>query len=244
MHTDKGNDWGKMHLKGMVNILEEKVSSLTTTYYFDRNGFINKIVDEIQEIYIRYDTIGNSVEQKTYRKINNQLRLTKNIIFTSNFPDYIQFYNDKDEETSRTEFLYINNKISKELEYDNNQIHSYFEYKYDTNGNRTEVKKFNSLNELKLKNTYKFDSNNNKIEFSIYDWKTDKILETYKYTYDSKNEIIRTYIFDGNNTQISKSEYTYTYEFDIKGNWIYCVKYINNTKQKNTEINRRITYYD
>lgn len=243
-NPDKENDWAKMQLKGKVHILEEKILNFTTTYYFSKNGYIEKIVDENKETFINYDTLGNKIEEITYSKVNGQSNLIKSVTFKNDFPQYIQGFNQQEEKTWKTEFLYTNNKISKEIEYDNNQIHSYFEYYYDDRGNKTEIKKFNAKNELKLRNTYKFDENSNKTEFSIYDWKTDKILETYRYIYNDKNEIIFVYLFDGNENLISKSNYSYNYEFDLKGNWTYSAKYINHTIQRNTETYRKIEYYE
>lgn len=242
-HTNKENDWSKMGLKGKVYLLEEKNLSFTITYFFNKNGYIEKIVNDNEEIFMKYDTLANKIEEKAYSKTNKQLNQTKSISYKDNFPQFIRVFNNQGEKTWETELEYTNNKVSKEIEYDNNQIDSYYEYKYDNNGNSIEIKKFNAKNELKLKNTYKFDKKNNKIEFSIYDWKTDKILETNKYVYNDKNEIIYIYKFDGNNKPISKNKYSYNYKFDLKGNWTYSAKYINKTMQKNTETHRKIEYY-
>lgn len=241
------NDWIRMELTGKVKILKESCSSnskqpddkFTTIYSFNRNGYIEKISDKNSEILMAYDTIGNKVEEK---ELNKEAVEIKKIIFKDNLPRYMEGFDNQGQKTWKTELLYINNKVSKEITYDNDTIHSYFEYKYDNNGNKIEVKKFNSKNELKLKNTYKFDTNNHKVEFSIYDWKTNKIIETYKYFYDDENQIVVILLLDVNDKLLDQKKYDYEYKYDSAGNWTYSAKYINGIKQ-NDIIFREIEYY-
>lgn len=238
------NDWSKMQLKGNVYILEEKVSDFTTNYVFSRDGFIEKISNNHEETIIDYDVLKNKLEEKTYYKSNGKRFLFKSKIFENNFLKFIYFYNDQGIEVSKVEYVYSNNLISKEIEYSNKQVHSIFEYNYDDKGNKIEIKKFNSANKLILKNKFKFDKHNNKTEFSIFDWNTDKVLETYYYNYNDKNELIFSYSLDNNGNLLRPTEFSYKYEYDAKGNWIYFVEYINKIKKSNTETDRKINYYE
>jgi hypothetical protein len=92
-----------------------------------------------------------------------------------------------------------------------------FKYKYDDKGNRTETSWYSNDGKLSSRYVSRYDEMGNEIEWIRYTG-DGKIESRRTSKYDEKgNEIEKTY-FDGND--LVKGKFSYTFEFDSKGNWI------------------------
>lgn len=94
--------------------------------------------------------------------------------------------------------------------------------------------------------TYSYDSASNPIQIVFFDT-DEKPQKTWQYTHDSKGQITK----EVRDSEWSNTTYTYTYEYDSRGNWIK--QFGTSTAQpktfedkphiRKTVISRKITYY-
>lgn len=95
-----------------------------------------------------------------------------------------------------------------------NRYTNKYRYKYDDNGNL--IEQLNYGNEGKLRTRYVYIYNGNRKEGQYYS--DDSLYRKELFTLDAQgNEIEKTSIEPQSNTT---TKYSYTYEFDKKGNWI------------------------
>lgn len=97
------------------------------------------------------------------------------------------------------------------------QRYSYkFEYKYDDRNRLTEKVMYGNAGKLALRYVYKY-TGNQKEEF-VYS-ADGKLNQHYLYTLDDKGNKIEETVFEAPSGSI-RDKYSYSYEFDAKGNWI------------------------
>jgi len=91
-----------------------------------------------------------------------------------------------------------------------------FKYKYDSQGNRTEVARLRNNDRLTTRSVRRFDNQGNKIEESIYALNGSRIRKVSN-LFDSHGNITES-SHDLADDRFD-SRYSYTYEFDAQGNW-------------------------
>lgn len=247
------SDWVQMELKGKVKTLEERsVNTASSTnaknnsikkYYFNERGNIVKIDESNQLVVINYDASGNRTQETIFEKNYGQKgRLIAKRTYKNNLLTTFESFDKNGEVTSKAERIYTKGFLVKETVYYNGEIYGHTEYKNDARGNQIELKKFDRNQKLILKNTFAYNDKNQKVEFSIYDWNTNKIQETYKYQYNVKGEQSLTTRYNEKNIPVKTYKRTYQYTYDPKGNWTYFVTSVNGKKQRKAR-QRKIEYY-
>lgn len=86
-------------------------------------------------------------------------------------------------------------------------------YKYDENGNITEVIQYSCQDSLMLKTIYKYDGKSNMEELRNYNT-NGNLSYMYKYKYNNDKQLTEEILIDANGKELSKTKYFY----DKKGN--------------------------
>jgi hypothetical protein len=131
------------------------------------------------------------------------------------------------------------NKIGEDSYDTSGKLNEKSIYNIDFNGNIIEenVKTIGD-SRYNYKFTYKYDIIGNQIERCEYN--SDGNLKVkYVYKYDIKGYLIEILSYNSGGSFDSKD--TFTYKFDKKGNWVYCISFTNKIASEITE--REITYY-
>ena len=99
-------------------------------------------------------------------------------------------------------------------------------YKYDEKGQMIERTSLRGNGTLMYRYLFKYDDKGNRVEW-IQIGANGLMVGRVTYKFDEKNNLVEEISHDSNN--IPKATYTYTYEFDKKGNWTRRTKLENNT---------------
>lgn len=99
-------------------------------------------------------------------------------------------------------------------------------YKYDEKGQMIERTSLRGNGTLMYRYLFKYDDKGNRTEW-IQIGANGLMVGRVTYKFDEKNNLVEEISHDSNN--IPKATYTYTYEFDKKGNWTRRTKLENNT---------------
>lgn len=129
-----------------------------------------------------------------------------------------------------------NGRLIETLEYKADSLIKKTTYKYDTYGNEIECNIYDSKGNLEGIYKTEYDSVGNKIEKKIYS--KDKLFNTKRFKYDSKESIIDEVTYDSNNKILDKT--TYTYEYDKQNNWIKRIEFVSSEPKFITR--RKIVY--
>jgi hypothetical protein len=100
------------------------------------------------------------------------------------------------------------------------------QYKYDEKGQMLERTALRGNGSLMYRYMFKYDNNGNRVEW-IQIGASGLMVGRVTYKFNDKNNLIEEISYDGDNKP--KATYTYTYEFDKKGNWKRRTKLENNT---------------
>lgn len=176
------------------------------SYYFDVNGYAlgwneyNRNLALTGRTAYLNDRNGNRIERTVYMKE----KMSK-------------------KETSR----YENNRLVEEQSYNpNGTLAEKRVYKYDNQGNMTELEFYNPNNELTQRYIYSYDDRGNRIEWRFYD--ADEFLVALTtYYYDDHNNVIEISSF--NYDEHLNWKHSYDYEYDDDDNWVRQTIYRNNT---------------
>ena len=90
-------------------------------------------------------------------------------------------------------------------------------FKLDREGNTVELKQSDNNKKPLSSRKFAYDKNNNCISTMIFN-PTKKLVMTLVSTFDEKNSLVKNITLDANRQPSTSS--TYTYKFDILGNWI------------------------
>lgn len=125
-------------------------------------------------------------------------------------------------ETSR----YENNRLVEEQSYNSDgSMAEKRVYKYDNQGNNTELEFYNNKGDLTQRYTYQYDAQGNRIEWRFYD--ADEFLVALTtYYYDDHNNCIEISSF--NYDEHLNWKHSYEYEYDEDDNWVRQTIYRNN----------------
>ena len=175
------------------------------SYYFDVNGY----------------ALG-------WNEYNRSLVLTGRTAYLNdrngNRIERTVFMNEKmsKKETSR----YENNRLVEEQSYHSNGTMAEKRiYKYDSQGNNTELQFYKPQGELTQRYIYSYDANGNRIEWRFYD--ADEFLVALTtYYYDTHNNCIEVSSF--NYDENLNWKHSYVYEYDEDDNWVRQTIYRNN----------------
>lgn len=219
---------------------KEPYPFLIRKIYFDQRGLLTRIEEGRDYTLIIRDSLGKKKEERKYS--DEKLFSIKE--FKDNLPVNLKGFDNQGIMIWKTEFYYDKHKnLIKEVSYDKeNKIKDYFEFKYDINGNEIERKKFNSENELMLKNTSKYDKLNNQIEFYIHDEKSDKIIVSQKFEYNTDNNLMLVHSYGSTNQFAGTKRYSNEIVKDNIGNWISKTSTING--EVSSIAKQEIEYYD
>ena len=99
-------------------------------------------------------------------------------------------------------------------------------YKYDEKGQMIERTSLRGNGTLMYRYLFKYDDKGNRTEW-IQIGANGLMVGRVTYKFDEKNNLVEEISHDSNN--VPKATYTYTYEFDRKGNWTRRTKLENNT---------------
>jgi len=111
-------------------------------------------------------------------------------------------------------------------------------YKYDEKGQQTERIAYRGNGTFLFRYIFKYDDNGNKTEW-IQEGSDSSVVGKVVYKYNEKNNLAEETEYRGNGSV--KAMYTYTYEFDKKGNWIRRKKMLDGKVAEIKE--RNIQYY-
>lgn len=214
---EKKTDAAVQGLKGKVQVVSESIFSAGKTKTLaNRNVF-------------KYDDDGNRLELTSYGrdgKIMSNLKSTyvngnivkEETILADGTVDVIAEIKTDSKGNRIEEKQTKSNAVSPLFNYTHY-------YKYDEKAQLLERTVLRGNGALMYKYMFKYDDNGNRIEW-IQIGPTNLMVGRVTYKFDDKNNLIEEQTFDGNNTP--KSTFTYTYEFDKKGNWTRRTKLENN----------------
>jgi hypothetical protein len=111
-------------------------------------------------------------------------------------------------------------------------------YKYDEKGQEIERTAFRGNGTFLFRYSFIYDDNGNRIEW-VQVASDSSVTAKVIYKYDDKNNLIEESEYEKGNKL--KAAYTYTYEFDKKGNWIRRTKLQKNSPVEIKE--RQISYH-
>jgi hypothetical protein len=190
----------------------------------------------------KYDANGNLTELANYSatgKINSTLKSTYDALGKLVKEETI-LANGTVDVTSTIKTDAKGNKIEQEdIRPGGNILFNYkYSYKYDDKGQLIERTAYRGNGKLLFKYNFKYDDNGNKTEWT-QTASDSTLIGKVVYKYDNKNNLTEEteYGKDGS----VKTNYSYEYEFDRKGNWTRQKKMLNG---KVVEIkDREIKYY-
>jgi len=218
-------------LKGKVEVLSESISatepskklSSKNVFKYDEKGNMTELSSYtsdgklVSTIKTSYDANGAVTSEQTILG-NGNVELTSTI--------------KSDAKGNRIEQQDVRSNATTNL-----FNYNYF-YVYDEKGQLLERTAFRGNNTLAFKYIFKYDAAGNKIEWT-QGGSDGSIVGKVLYKYDDKNNLTEEIVYDSKGEV--KSTFTYTYEFDKKGNWKSRTKLQDN---KAIEIKERQIIYD
>ncbi len=202
----------------------------------------------------KYDEFGKEIECKTFN--SNNVLVFKNIYKYDQNGNKIEMKMlDKNILMEKQTFLYDDksNQVQKNI-YDGENLHRKETYKYDKDGYKYKKIEFYDKNgncrDRFIVKTY--DTKNRLIEDCDYSSKNIMTnIELYKY--NGNNDVIEykaksaTAMMDFNTMKSRqminfRNITTFTYTYDLNGNWIKTIKYVNGKAKEVVE--RNIEYYE
>jgi hypothetical protein len=169
----------------------------------------------------KYDANGNMIELSNYKtdgKVNSTIRST----YDANgklIKEETLLGNGKVDLVSTIKTDAKGNKIEQEdVRPMGNIIFNYkYYYKYDEKGQLTERIAYRGNGTFLFKYIFNYDDNGNRIEW-IQQGPDSSVVGKVIYKYNEKNALSEQTEYNGSGS--IKAIYTYSYEFDKKGNWI------------------------
>lgn len=177
------------------------------SYYFDVNGYSLG--------WNEYDRSSTLTARTVYLNDRNGNRIERTV--------FVGLDKQFKRETSR----YENNRLVEEQSFDDNdRMTEKRIYKYDNQGNNTELEFYDRNGDLQQRYLYKYDNNGNRIEWRFYD--ADEFLVALTtYYYDDHNNAIEVSSF--NYDEHLNWKHSYIYEYDEDDNWVRQTIYRNGT---------------
>ncbi|MGA9994631.1 MAG: hypothetical protein WBP93_04405 [Pyrinomonadaceae bacterium] len=196
-------------LKGKVKTLATEVAYISNqsgtwvegkrqpsaTESYDINGNLTKRDS--------YDYMGNPFQSSVYSYIDGD-----RVVSTHN--THIQHDYDPPPSVSATPRP---NQVSSTS---NPQYTGKLKYKYDDKGNRTEIAWYRNDGSLAVRDVSVFNPKGNRVEMTSYE-ANGSMRRKATYIYDAQGNITETLY---HSSRPLDERYSYTYEFDAKGNWI------------------------
>lgn len=206
------NDLEKVNLKGDITSIRQTLYYVTEKFGEPVKGARKCIDLDICELYTKYNELGNEIEFSEYNSYG--------ISFISKIK-----YNEKNQKIEQNRYTPDEGKRVMQ-----------FKFKYDLNGNCTELSSDYGYIEKKV-----YDENNNLIKESITHNSLEKFQYTYKYNdknqkiselYD-EGKTLYTYFEDGNIKDVIvynkdgsiERKGNYIYHYDEHQNWIVEIAY-------------------
>jgi len=205
----KRSDIAVQGLKGKVEIMSESILP----------GEGSKKVRS--KNVFKYDANGNMIELANYKadgKVNSTIRSTYDpngkLIKEETF-----LGDGKADLVSAIKTDAKGNKIEQEdVRPMGNIIFNYkYYYRYDEKGQQTERIAYRGNGTLLFRYIFKYDDNGNKTEW-IQQGSDSSVVGKVIYKYNEKNNLVEQTEYKGNGSV--NANYTYSYEFDKKNNWI------------------------
>jgi hypothetical protein len=208
---EKRSDAAVQRLKGKIQMMTEsvypgentKILSLKNVFKYDANGNRLELASYksdgglVSNIKSAYDSAGKVVSEETV--LSNGTVDIKTQIKT-------------DDKGNRVEQINLKQGLAP-----NNILNNKYVYKYDEKAHMLEWNAFRGNGSFFFKYSYNYDANGNRTEW-IHLSQANEVTLRLVYKYDDKNNIIEE--TDYNRDGTVKAAYTYTYEFDKKGNWV------------------------
>lgn len=122
-----------------------------------------------------------------------------------------------------------------------------FKYKYDSKGRRIQEEWFSNTGSLWIRDVRTYDDKGNEIEWYRYSSNGELNMKSISKFDDKGNEVEVTYISVAGKSP--DSTYSYSYEFDSRGNWIKRItkKLVNQNNKSEFQLYqthyRKITYF-
>lgn len=222
---EKKTDAAVQGLKGKVQVLSESIYSVGQTKSLaSRNVF-------------KYDDDGNRLELTSYGRDGKIMSNLKSTYVNGNIVKEETILGDGTiDVTAEIKTDSKGNRV-EEKQTKTNAVSPLFNYthyyKYDEKAQLLERTVLRGNGALMYKYMFKYDDLGNRIEW-IQIGPSNLMVGRVTYKFDDKNNLVEETAYDGNN--VAKSTFTYTYEFDKKGNWTRRTKMENN---KPVEIKER-----
>lgn len=177
------------------------------SYYFDVNGYALG--------WNEYDRANTLNARTAYLNDKNGNRIERTI------------FRGMDKMFKRETSHYENNRLVEEQSFDENgRMTETRLFKYDNQGNNTELEFYDRNGDLQQRYLYKYDNNGNRIEWRYYD--ADEFLVALTtYYYDDHNNAIEVSSF--NYDEHLNWKHSYIYEYDEDDNWVRQTIYRNGT---------------
>lgn len=175
------------------------------SYYFDVNGYSLG--------WNEYNRSKILTGRTAYLNDKNGNRIERTVFFG-------------DKMTKKESSRYENNRLVEEQSYNaDGTMTERRAYKYDSQGNNTEMEFYNANGELMQRYLYKYDNHGNRIEWRFYD--ADEFLVALTtYYYDDHDNLIEVSSF--NYDEHLNWKHSYVYEYDEDDNWVRQTIYRNN----------------
>lgn len=234
---------GQVRSVSMINCDKNKGgrSEIIYTTTYDMKGNIVEVT--------HFDDNGAQRRSKFINSYDSQGRLrekitdNKSVIYSREEYDYSsghlikKTYENNSEQPKTKEIYNLNKDIIEKISYgENGVVQEKALYTYDDEGNNIELMFYdaNGLIISKWRNIY--DKKGNRTEDALYDW-DGSLLKKHIYTYDVQGNMIGVSYYQSG---VLVTEETYTYEYDVHGNWI---KKITFGVGRTSTVCRSITYY-
>lgn len=231
-HFDIVNSFGELS-KGEKNCEQE--------VFFNQNGSVFKVIE--------YKSDGEIRDVDIHEYENGDIKL-------------ISSYDKDGLLIAKTAFVIEDNTIREQRYWANGELNSqYFVRTYDSNGNmikelwkehddKNDIKEFlyyfdNENRLIKITDSYSStiisynEDNSSKFPDKVetLDIKTNKIIDTEEFEFDTKGNLIKKY----SNGKLYRS---YEYEYDEFGNWIRKIEFMTEGKVPEKIVERIINYYE
>jgi len=176
-------------------------------------------------------TFTYSFDNKNHEYKGNIQKVTVNQCrYVSNFGDYV-----KDNCSVLSDFTYIDENITKKIQYSSGKVNGRVWYKYDSSMNIISYSFTRPVNNLSnQKFIYKYDLNGNMVEKNDFFISGDEIRNKHIYKYDANGNMINhsSYYNSG------ELNYKIIYKYDSYGNSIEWIKYNRSGKRVSKTISK------
>jgi hypothetical protein len=230
-------DAQKDKVKGKVKVVTEREYGVKRMFFVTGKELDNKII-------YKYDGNGNETEAASYlRKGNMDYKITSKYDDKNRLTESLLYNSEVVPEVPDTRSVFKYDENGNQTEMDdynpNGTLIKKHVFRYDEKGNQVEFISYNQDNTVEYKAVNKFDLSGNRTEEAYYNGK-DSLEFKIVFKYDHQGlETEQDYYGAANNLTF---ELTYKYEdIDPQGNWLKQTIYEDGNKEATNK--RAIEYY-